>query len=290
MANISNFKRVRGLIKERTSNRKLLTIITFAFAILLVISSLTNFHFTSDIKLKFVDYSSYILNSIYKPINTFKNSGNNINNIFYVYNNNKELILENENLKSQLIEQKFIIEENLKLRNLLNLGPEIDYSYAIAKILSHSNFSFSHSMILSAGVDNDITLKSPVTYKNNLVGYISDLGNNSSRVTLITDINSKIPVFVLDRNINFILSGNNNNFLKVLNYGGINLLENGDEVYTSGDGDRYPRGLLVGTVVKGKDNNIFIKTSLQMGKLDYVQILNWDALSRGIDIKVEDIN
>ena len=68
------------------------------------------------------------------------------------------------------------------------------------------------------------------------------------------------------------------------------MLKNGDEVYTSGDGNRYPRGLLVGTVVKAKDNNIVIKTSLQMGKLDYVQILNWNALSKGIDIKVENIN
>lgn len=290
MANISNFKRVRSLIKERTSSKKLLTGLAFSFALLIIISSLTNFHFTNVIKLKFLDYSSYILKSFYMPLNTFKNSGDNINNIFYVYRNNKNLIIENENLKSQLIEQKFIRKENIELRNLLNVKKENSYSFVTAKILSQSNFSFSHSMILSVGLDNNISINSPVIYKNQLVGYISDVGNKSSRVTLITDINSKIPVLVLDKNIKFIMSGDNNNYLKLLNFGNINLLENGDEVYTSGDGGMYPKGLMVGKVIKGSENQLVIEPSLTIGKLDYLQIIDWTALSRGIDIKVDNTN
>ena len=290
MANLSNFKRVRSLIKERTSSKKLLTGLAFSFALLIIISSLTNFHFTNVIKLKFLDYSSYILKSFYMPLNTFKNSGDNINNIFYVYRNNKNLIIENENLKSQLIEQKFIRKENIELRNLLNVKKENSYSFVTAKILSQSNFSFSHSMILSVGLDNNISINSPVIYKNQLVGYISDVGNKSSRVTLITDINSKIPVLVLDKNIKFIMSGDNNNYLKLLNFGNINLLENGDEVYTSGDGGMYPKGLMVGKVIKGSENQLVIEPSLTIGKLDYLQIIDWTALSRGIDIKVDNTN
>tara|TARA_B100000676_G_scaffold41227_2_gene39180 strand:+ start:1137 stop:2009 length:873 start_codon:yes stop_codon:yes gene_type:complete len=290
MANLSNFKRVRSLIKERTSSKKLLTGLAFSFALLIIISSLTNFHFTNVIKLKFLDYSSYILKSFYMPLNTFKNSGDNINNIFYVYRNNKNLIIENENLKSQLIEQKFIRKENIELRNLLNVKKENSYSFVTAKILSQSNFSFSHSMILSVGLDNNISINSPVIYKNQLVGYISDVGNKSSRVRLITDINSKIPVLVLDKNIKFIMSGDNNNYLKLLNFGNINLLENGDEVYTSGDGGMYPKGLMVGKVIKGSENQLVIEPSLTIGKLDYLQIIDWTALSRGIDIKVDNTN
>ena len=290
MANLSNFKRVRSLIKERTSSKKLLTGLAFSFALLIIISSLTNFHFTNVIKLKFLDYSSYILKSFYMPLNTFKNSGDNINNIFYVYRNNKNLIIENENLKSQLIEQKFIRKENIELRNLLNVKKENSYSFVTAKILSQSNFSFSHSMILSVGLDNNISINSPVIYKNQLVGYISDVGNKSSRVRLITDINSKIPVLVLDKNIKFIMSGDNNNYLKLLNFGNTNLLENGDEVYTSGDGGMYPKGLMVGKVIKGSENQLVIEPSLTIGKLDYLQIIDWTALSRGIDIKVDNTN
>ena len=145
-------------------------------------------------------------------------------------------------------------------------------------------------MILSVGLDNNISINSPVIYKNQLVGYISDVGNKSSRVRLITDINSKIPVLVLDKNIKFIMSGDNNNYLKLLNFGNINLLENGDEVYTSGDGGMYPKGLMVGKVIKGSENQLVIEPSLTIGKLDYLQIIDWTALSRGIDIKVDNTN
>ena len=145
-------------------------------------------------------------------------------------------------------------------------------------------------MILSVGLDNNISINSPVIYKNHLVGYISDVGNKSSRVTLITDINSKIPVLVLDKNIKFIMSGDNNNYLKLLNFGNTNLLENGDEVYTSGDGGMYPKGLMVGKVIKGSENQLVIEPSLTIGKLDYLQIIDWTALSRGIDIKVDNTN
>ncbi len=289
MANISDFKRVRSLIREKTSNKILLTIIAFIFALLVITSSLTNFHYTNSVKLKLLDFSSHILKSLYMPLSTFKNSGENINNIISVYENNKKLVLENENLKSQLIETKNIKTENLELRNLLSLKKEIDYSFVTAKIISQNNTSFVHSLILLSGIENKISLKSPVVYKNNLVGYISDLGNKSSRVTLVSDITSKVPAMILDKNTKFIISGNNSNFLEVLNYGDTKLFEIGDEVYTSGDGNRYPKGLLIGKIIKDSEGNFLIDASINISKLNYVQVIDWSPKSRGIDIKINNI-
>ncbi len=289
MANISNFKRVRSLIRERTSNKKLLTILAFVFALLVITSSVTNFHYTNSLKLKFLDFSSYILKSLYMPLDTFKNSGENINNIINTYTINKKLMLENEYLKSQLIEVKNIKAENLELRNMLSLKEEINYSFITAKIISQNNTSYIHSMILLGGIENKINLKSPVIYKNNLVGFISDLGNKSSRVTLITDVNSKIPALILNKKIKFITSGNNSNFLEILNYGDLTLLEEGDEVYTSGDGNRYPKGLLIGNVVKDYEGKYLIATSINISKLNYVQVVDWSSKSRGIDIKIDNL-
>ena len=289
MANISNFRRVRSLIRERTSNKKLLTILAFVFALLVITSSVTNFHYTNSLKLKFLDFSSYILKSLYMPLDTFKNSGENINSIINTYTINKKLMLENEYLKSQLIEVKNIKAENLELRNMLSLKEEIDYSFVTAKIISQNNTSYIHSMILLSGIENKINLKSPVIYKNNLVGFISDLGNKSSRVTLITDVNSKIPALILNKKIKFITSGNNSNFLEILNYGDLTLLEEGDEVYTSGDGNRYPKGLLIGNVVKDYEGKYLIATSINISKLNYVQVVDWSSKSRGIDIKIDNL-
>ena len=287
MANISNFKRVRTLIKERTSNKKLFTIITFTFVLLIIFSSLTNFHFTNSVKLKFLDFSSYVLKSFYMPLNTFRNSGDNINNIFNAYRINEQLLSENELLKSQLIENKNLKAENLELRSLLHLKTNTNYSYVTAEIISQNNFSFFHSMILEVGSIDKIDLKSPVIYNNHLVGFISDLGVKSSRVTLITDINTKVPAYILNKDLKFIITGNNSNFLEILSFGNVDLLREGDEVYTSGDGNRYPKGLLLGKVVKDLDGKFLIQTSLSISKLNYVQVIEWTPLSRGIDIKID---
>ena len=289
MANISNFKRVRSLIRERTSNKKLLTIIALIFVLLVITSSISNFHFTNSLKLNFLDFSSYILKSLYMPLNTFKNSGENINNIVNVYTINKKLMLENENLKSQLIETKNIKAENVELRSILSLKEDTVYPFITAKIISQNNTSYIRNIILRGGIEDKINPKSPVIYKNNLVGFISDLGKKSSRVTLITDINSKIPALILDKKIKFIISGNNSNYLEVLNYGDLALLEVGDEVYTSGDGNRYPKGFLIGYVVKDYDGNYLVDTSINISKLNYVQVIDWSPESRGIDIKNDNI-
>ncbi len=290
MKDISNIKRVRGLIKERTSNKKLLTIITFTFATLIIISALSNFHFTNTVKAKFLDFSSYILGSLYTPINTFKNSGENINNIFNVYSNNKKLLLENEILKSYPIENKVLLAENLELRRLLNLKTHRNKNFVTAEVISQNNFSFLQSIILSAGKDDKIILNSPVVYNNNLIGHISELGNKSSRVTLITDINSKVPAMILNKDIKLIVSGDNSSFLKVLNYGNLDMIEGGEEIYTSGDGDMYPSGLLIGKVIINKNGDYFVQTGTNINKLNYVEVIDWSSLARGIDIKSDGSN
>ena len=289
MANISSIKRVQVLIKEKTSNKTIFTIIAFLFSILILISSLSNNDNTKYLRLKLLDFSSYILNSFYMPANTFKNSSENFNNILNVYSNNKNLIFENENLRSRLIESELLRTENIELKKLLNLSTEINYSFKTVKIISQNNFSFSNSLIILSGLNENISFNSPVTYKNNLIGFISELGNSSSRVTLITDINSNTPAIILEKNIKIILSGNNNKLLEILNYGEINSLELGDKVYTSGDGYKYPRGLLIGSIVMNPEGDIFIKPIIDVTKLNYLQVIDWSSNARGIDVKLNSI-
>jgi len=288
MANFSNFKRVQVLIKENTYNKKIFTIIAFLFSILILISSLSNNDNANYLRVKLLDFSGYILNSFYMPANTFKNSSENFNNIFNAYNENKALMFENENLKSRIIENESLKAENIELKRLLNLSAEIDYSYKTVKIISQNNFSFINSLIILSGSNDYISHNSPVVYKNNLIGFISDLGNSSSRVVLLTDINSKTPAIILDKNIKIIVSGNNR-FIEILNYGEINSLEIGDKVYSSGDGNKYPKGLMIGSIVKNKEGDLFIKPIVDITKLNYLQVIDWSPKARGIDIKFDSI-
>ena len=289
MTGLSNFKRVQNIIRERATNNKVLTIISLIFAGILLFTSYMYPNINYSIKIKIIDYSSNIINSIYTPINTINKSISNFHNIFNTYNINNEIIKENKSLKIISNKMQILYNENQELKKLLNLSNEINYKYVTAKIIAKSNSSFIRSAILMSGKKDNISIKSPVVNNNNLLGYISELGNNSSRVIALTDINTKIPAFVPNKNIKIIVSGNNSKFLKISNYIDISLLKSGDKVFSSGDGNMYPSGLFIGTIRIKLDGKIIIEPFSNLNDLNYVQVIDWKPESRGIDIIIDSI-
>ena len=92
MAGISNLKRVQAIIRERTSNNKLITILSFLFAFIILLSTFIYPKINYSIKVKVLDYSSAIISSLYSPINTINNS------IMLNINENTFLVMEKSHI------------------------------------------------------------------------------------------------------------------------------------------------------------------------------------------------
>jgi len=289
MAGISNLKRVQAIIRERTSNNKLITILSFLFAFIILLSTFIYPKINYSIKVKVLDYSSTIISSLYSPINTINNSVNNFYNIMNVYNLNKKLTSQYDNyskLENDLIILKM---KNSEYKNLLNISDDLEYNFVTSKIISKSNLSYTKSVILSSGKNDNITLGSPVIYQNSLLGFINELGNTSSRLISITDGTVKIPSIIFEKNLNIIVSGNNDKYLEILNLNNFPNIKDGDKVFTSGDGNKFPENLFIGTIKTKKNGDYIVEPSLDINRLNYVYILNWSLKDRGIDIKVDPI-
>ena len=289
MAGISNLKRVQAIIRERTSNNKLITILSFLFAFIILLSTFIYPKINYSIKVKVLDYSSTIISSLYSPINTINNSVNNFYNIMNVYNLNKKLTSQYDNyskLENDLIILKM---KNSEYKNLLNISDDLEYNFVTSKIISKSNLSYTKSVILASGKNDNITLGSPVIYQNSLLGFINELGNTSSRLISITDGTVKIPSIIFEKNLNIIVSGNNDKYLEILNLNNFPNIKDGDKVFTSGDGNKFPENLFIGTIKTKKNGDFIVEPSLDINRLNYVYILNWSLKDRGIDIKVDPI-
>jgi hypothetical protein len=108
-----------------------------------------------------------------------------------------------------------------------------------------------------------------------LVGRVMQVGIHSSRVLLITDINSRLPVLVGESGTRAIMAGNNGGRPRLLYLGAKSGVAPGDKVVTSGDADAFPVGLPIGTVARVQDGVVEVEPHMSGDRLLYVRIFDF---------------
>ena len=135
------------------------------------------------------------------------------NEHFNVYNENKNLKVEIEKLKLNNYEDLYLLTENKNLKLALGLEKvqitEED-NITVAKVMLDQNSPFLKSLLINKGTRHGLIKGMTVFSKNYLIGTIIETNYLSSRILLITDLNSKIPAIIQDTDVNVILAGNGN--------------------------------------------------------------------------------
>ena len=105
-----------------------------------------------------------------------------------------------------------------------------------------------------------------------LVGRISGVGSSTSRVILLTDNASQIPVIIQPSGQRAILMGDNScssvEFIE-----NVELVRPGDRVVTSGRGGVLPAGLLIGTLALDPNNRIRARLAADYERLEFLKVL-----------------
>lgn len=131
----------------------------------------------------------------------------------YKYDN---LVLENESLRARIAElEKQIrdndqaMEENARLRELLNLQQKhTDYVFESAKVVSWNASNWDSSFTISKGADAELSVgDSVVTEYGVLVGTITEVGASWSTVETVVDLDTNIGVLVGAEQVSGILAG-----------------------------------------------------------------------------------
>jgi rod shape-determining protein MreC len=79
-----------------------------------------------------------------------------------------------------------------------------------------------------------------------LAGRIAEVGDNSSRVLFVTDVNSRLPVLIERTRERAILAGDNSAQLRLTLLQSLGGVQRGDRIITSGHGGSFPVGIPVG--------------------------------------------
>ena len=161
------------------------------------------------------------------------------------YNNLK---IENDKLKNKVSNHEFLMMENTQLRKLIDEQVVSDFDLVSARVLIDKKSPYLNSFIINIGKNKSILNGMSVLDRENFIGRIVDVNFFSSRVLLITDLNSKIPVILEPSGQHAILSGRNDK-LPNLEYLPENyVIENGDKVFTSGKEGIFLPGIPIGEV------------------------------------------
>lgn len=190
-----------------------------------------------------------------------------------IYQQNQELRRELQAMQAWKEAAVQLEQENSKLMALNNVRIDPALTSVTGMVMVDSGSAFRQSVLLNVGADDGIVEGWATMDGLGLVGRISGVGKRTSRVVLLTDPSSRIPVAVQPSGERALLTGDNTP-LPILDF--IETPDNvrpGDRVVTSGDGGVFPRGLLAGQVVQGSDGRMRLRPAADYGRLEFLRVL-----------------
>ncbi|HEV2080614.1 MAG TPA: rod shape-determining protein MreC [Allosphingosinicella sp.] len=185
-------------------------------------------------------------------------SGSAVRYYFRAAAQNDELKREVERNRHELIEARAIRFENARLRQLLKLSGELKDDVATARIVNSTFDSSRRLATIAAGSSDGVKVGQPVRAPEGLIGRIVETGRYASRVLLITDGASNVPVRLVRDGTPAMATGRGDGTLDIKTLElGKNPFRKGDIFVTSGTGGIFGPNIPAAIVVQvGRDETI----------------------------------
>ena len=244
-----------AFLKKSTQQKFSLLTLVLISAFIILLSSL-DFRIIRVIKIAIneVVYRSSFVVSI--PENLLKNTFFEISEYSTFYNDYKKNKDQLNQLKSENISSEITQNENKELKELIN-----DYVSSsdkiLAKIIVDHNSPFLKSIIINKGSKDKIKIGTNVYDQSYLVGRVIEVNFKTSRVLLLSDLNSNVPVTIAPQNVQAIITGTGKNYgqIKYIKDGLSEEFNEKSIAYTSGTGAIFKSGIPIGKLKKIENNS-----------------------------------
>tara|TARA_Y100001935_G_scaffold190392_1_gene158648 strand:+ start:593 stop:1807 length:1215 start_codon:yes stop_codon:yes gene_type:complete len=246
---------IRSAFLKKSTQQKFSLLTLVFFSLFIVILSSFDFkviRFSKAIINEIVYRSSFVVSV---PENFIKNSFLQVKDYTTFFNNYKKNESELKILKSNYVSNEIIEFENRELKELIN-----DYvsssNMLLAKIIVDHDSPFLKSIIINKGSKDNIKIGTNIYDQSYLVGRVIEVNYKTSRVLLLSDLNSNVPVTIAPQNIQAIVtgSGEDNGQIKYIKSGFSDQLIDDSIIYTSGTGAIFKSGVPVGKLQSFNDN------------------------------------
>lgn len=226
-----------------------------------------------NIRMKVIDQIVPNMDWAMAPVTKVTKMFQNIQNYERLYSQNQELRNELQSMRSWREAALQLEQENARLLDLNKVKLNPKYNFISGKVLIDSGSNFRQSAIINLG-NNDGIVEGWATMDGlGLVGRITGVGSETSRVLFLTDTSSNIPVLIKPSNQRAILSGDNSLEPALLFIENTQQIQPGDRVVTSGDGGVFPSDLLIGQVSLNNSNQFQTQLAANLYNLSFLRVI-----------------
>ncbi|MBA1335228.1 MAG: Rod shape-determining protein MreC [Firmicutes bacterium] len=263
-------------------NRSIIMIACMAIIIVVIIA-------VTSVDRNQISGAESLIGSILKPVTKFvtvivnfvRNSVTGIAEIGGLRDTNELLNQQVISLRAQVRELEALRQENQRLREMLDFkNSHSEFDLIGCSIIGKDPNNIFSTFIIDKGRNDGIGKNMPVLTNAGLVGQVMEVGENWAKVIPLSDPRSSVSIIVNRTRDAAILKGNMESRLNGQISPEAPVVE-GDEVVTSGMGEVYPKGLLVGKIVQVKtDENqllryITVEPVIDFEKLEEVFVLKY---------------
>ena len=259
----------RSALLQRGAAQKFSLIIFLFFATIIFFLDVYGFGFIKPIRSAINDGIYRVSLVASSPSRFFPQVTGGITNLLTLKKENKRLKKEIEIFKQKEFNVTYLTNENKNLKKILDSDENLfEENIIISKVLIDKSSPYLKSIIINRGSKAGVLKGMPVMDKDFLIGRIVETNFASSRVLLLNDLNSRIPVVFGENQTQSILKGNGGSqpTLEYLPEG--YTVKKGIDVFTSGKDGIFLAGSPVGATTEDGDVKLFSESS----QLSFVKV------------------
>ena len=253
--------------------RRVLLVIFVVFCLILFLLWRIDNSRAENIRLAILDKVVPNVSFLISPFTVLQNIFLDFRSYSEIFEINQDLTKEIQKLKhwqERAIQWEAKYAQLLDLNNV-KLNPKL--SYFTGMVLADSGSGFRQNILINVGSKDGIKNGWATTDGLGLVGRITGVGKETSLVMLLTDTSSKVAVSIQPSGEKAIVQGDNTRFPKLELIEKGDLIKAGDRVFTSGDGLVFPRGLLIGSVVRDSNGVKRVNLAADYKRLTFLKVM-----------------
>jgi rod shape-determining protein MreC len=230
-----------------------------------------------------VDASAPVLGVLSRPVEAAQAVVGEARALLDLHGENAALREENRRLRDWQTAARRLEQENASLKALLALRPEPRTTVVAARVIADGGGPFVRTLVIDAGTEAGVEDGHVVVDGAGVVGRITAVGRSSSRVLLLTDLNSRIPVRIEGTRQRAVLAGDNSDRPRLAFLPATVKVRPGDRLVTSGDGGLFPAGLPIGVVENVGTDGIRVRPWSSLEAMELIRVVRYDARPLSLD-------